>query len=334
MAPCSLLLTLEVVAGVVVAVAAASAATADDAGLDLQHLPLSVVRGALLTTADEDFGGDHGVFAASVDWHARTLSTLDRPAPYLACTAPGDNHGLEVLSFLRGVLAPGPAGGRVISNSDEHGICFLATATPQEAETVRRFQITAAKGGEGGGGGGGSPLSYWAPLPSTLKLAPGLLSYGGNRGDHGSNVTKRNEVDTSRPAGRRSLDEGVERQQAQRQRRRRLTTIHGQSLLGSAGRDTSAGSEVHGLTVELTPGVLPARNRLRQHDVDAGTTAVVWYESSVQLADHWREAFLSESLDVYGASFWSSGSFPLGVVDESHWAVSYTHLTLPTICSV
>lgn len=321
MAPCSLLLTLEAIAGVVqvAAAAASAAATAADAGLDLQPPPLSVVRGALLTTAGEDFGGHQGAFAASIDWHERILSALDRPAPYLACTAPGNNQGLEALSFLRSVLTPGPAGGRVISNSDEHGTCFLATATPQDAETVKNFQINAAKGQ---GGGRGSPLSYWAPLPSTLKLAPGLLSYGGDRGDHDSNARKRNDVDSSsKPAGnRRNLDEGVERQQARRQerrRRRRLTTIHGKSLLGSAGRDTSAGSEADGLTVELTPGVLAARRSRRQHDTEAGTTAAVWYESSVQLVDQWREALLSESLDVYGASFWSSGQ--VGVVEEIHW---------------
>ncbi|CAN0482576.1 unnamed protein product, partial [Laminaria digitata] len=237
---------------------------------DLQQPPLSVVRGALLTTAGEDFGDHEGAFAASVDWHERILSALDRPAPYLACTAPGNNdsnNGLEALSFLRSVLAPEPAGVRVISNSDEHGICFLATATPRDAETVRKLQIAASKGvgGGGGGGGGASPLSYWAPLPSTLKLAPGLLSYGGNRGDHdNSNAAKRNDVgNNSRPAGRRNLDDG------------------------------------------LTPGVLAARNRR-------------WYESSVQLADEWRDELLSESLDVYGASFWSSGSSVGLGLEESH----------------
>lgn len=258
----------------------------------LQYPPLSIIQNALLTTAEESYGGQKKAFVASVNWHLRTKlsEASDQPAPYLACTSPEYKNGHQALLYLQNQLSSS-ASARVVSSSDEHGICFLASATLEEADAIRTQPKKDAQGAQ--------VLSFWVPFPSALKLAPELLNYEGNNSEiepHDSRTKNGAATDNMRKSG------GA-----------RLTTRHGDSLVRAANGE--GGSLAHGLNIELAPGVLAGSTHRHPLDVEDGDAIAVGYSSTVLLVEKWRKDFMSESLDVHETSFWSS-SFPSGLLEE------------------
>ncbi|CAM9423631.1 unnamed protein product, partial [Ectocarpus sp. 12 AP-2014] len=257
----------------------------------LPHPPLSVIRGALLTTAGETFR-HQGEFKAAVEWHEARLDDA-RPAPYLACASPDSDRGGSGAT-LSHVLGAGAIGGRVVASSAEHGVCVVATATPGEAESV--FQ-------------GQQAFSSWVAFPSALKLAPGLLHHphegrdgGGGDGRLRTTHGERLRRPKDRKGGSRDNGNGGNGAGGSRGNGGSSSGSGSGGGSGSGSGDNIGGgpSGVTGLTVELAPGVLAATNR-------RGSGGGGWYASSGELTDEWREELMSESLDVHGKSFWSSG---------------------------
>lgn len=271
----------------------------------LPYPPLTVLHGTLLTTANSDFEGHDGAFAAAANWHSENTlqkSDDDQAAPYFACTAPSilttttttappaDTQagviGHHTLSRLQSILNSQWSSGkdkvRVVSNSDKHGVCFVATATLAEAEGI------LTKSSEEG------LLVSWVPFPSVLKLAPGLLNHNDNGEGAHEGIGKSVDVDSNVEEGHhkgRKLNA-----HSKSNARRRLTTTHGDRA--------TIGDEVHGLEVELAPGLLPAR----RHREDAARGA----SSSDMFAGEWGEDLMSEKLDLYGLGFWSDASMSDG----------------------
>lgn len=269
----------------------------------LPYPPLTVLHGTLLTTARSDFEGHDGAFAAAANWHSKNTlqkSDDDQAAPYFACTAPSilttttttatpaDTQtgviGHQTLSRLQSILNSQWSSGkdkvRVVSNSDKHGVCFIATATLAEAEGI------LTKSSEEG------LLESWVPFPSVLKLAPGLLNHNDNGEGTHEGIGKSGDVDSN---GEEDHHKGRRlNAHSKSNARRRLTTTHGDR----------ATSEVHGLEVELAPGLLPAR-RYRE-DAAGGAS------NSDKFAGEWSEDLMSESLDLYGLGFWSDASMSDG----------------------
>lgn len=270
-----------------------------NAPTNLQYPPLSVIQGTLITSAEKDFSGDEGAFFRSVHWHTRTkLDADDRiqhPAAYLACTPHEFPDGLAVLRSLQ-VLSSSESTVRVVSSSEEYGICFFVTATPEQAEYIRSSCPLFSNGGSG----------TWMPYPSTLKLAPGLLDHegtftwdssdgkdrsgGGDAGGHnnGERRTAKGKAGDSSPSVR-------------------LTTTYGKSLKFPRDDDRFS-SCINGLTIQLAPGVLPATNR-RRRETEQGTAGVTaWFVNSEQILEEWLEELMANSLNLYETNFWSSES--------------------------
>lgn len=271
----------------------------------LPYPPLSVIHGNLLTTAEEAFGGHQGSFDSSADWHSKTILRSDQPAPYLACTAADDtngsrDHALEALAYLRQVLSSHPSRVRVVSSSDEHGVCFFASATPAEAETVRRASNNNDNRNNNNGNhlstNGVPLLASWVPFPSSLKLAPGLLDHVG-KSESGDT---RDPMDQDKGVGGNTHDDAGK---TNNYRQRRLSTTHGRSL-------NTVGSEAHGLTIELAPGVLTATNRRRRRGPDTkDTSSAAWHADTVDdLVERWQEELMAETLDVHQGNFWATDS--------------------------
>lgn len=186
----------------------------------------------LISTARQDFSENDAAFGAALRWDAARLSKAGRLAPYLACAQYG--NGLEALVKLTDRLSEGSV--RRLSNSPQHGTCFVATASPEEA-------ISFSERPESNG------LSHFVLFPSVLKLSPGLL-------DHDTMATD---------------DPGV------------LTMTHGYKMRHP---------NVHGVRVELSPGVL-------EDDIS--------FHSFVEST---FEDLMSRSLDLRSRSFWTdSGVF-------------------------
>ncbi|CAN0218973.1 unnamed protein product, partial [Hapterophycus canaliculatus] len=267
------------------------------------HPPISVIHGVLLTTAAETFGDHQGAFAAAAEWHEARLHSLapHRPAPYLACAPPHDNSSnghndgnariSGQLPHLQGLLNSGAAGGRVVSSSDEHGVCILTTVTPSEAERVFRSAD------------GSSPSSFarvpykWVALPSALKIAPGLLDHGG-----GGITGVDGDVDNG-PAGPRMATTHGKR--LYRGKPRSSESSGKDSGNRSINGDTSGPSPVMGLTVELAPGVLAAAHRRDGGGGVGGGGHLL--DSAEDLVREWREELMSSSLNLHEISYWSSG---------------------------
>ncbi len=126
---------------------------------------LSTVENALLTTAKSDFGGNSQAFEAAAAWNGERLqASYDEGnhvrAPHLCCADYG--RAREASSRLNELLPPGSV--RLVAHSEQHGACFLATASHAQAEKVLadidRFVVRS-----------------FAPYPSALKIAPGVLKH-------------------------------------------------------------------------------------------------------------------------------------------------------------
>eukprot|EP00752_Nemacystus_decipiens_P004360 g3984.t1 len=150
--------------------------------------PLSVVEDALLTTAKSDFGGHSSAFEEAAAWNGKRLrvsTSTDQEehprAPHLCCT--DYEHGRKAYSLLQDLLSPEAV--RLVIHSEEHGACYLATASHADAatisENVDQFRVRSI-----------------APFPSALKVAPGLLEHGHSNGPgrlsvrHGAMMRKDN----------------------------------------------------------------------------------------------------------------------------------------------
>ena len=211
--------------------------------------PLALLEKVLLTTARDDFGGREDTYESAIEWqHQRLQRQTGRdqqrqPCPYLACF--GNGGAREAFSRLQTELLASPKSVQRLSLGKEDGdACFLATiGSPAEAaavsDSLRDLQ-----------------LSSFAPFPSALKLARGLLNLGAP-----------------------PLDGAGEQQQQQQQR---LTTTHGKSMRVD---------NVEGLSVELSPGFLPAR------DSTAGG-----------FVSDLLDGLLSTSVDLHANNFWSDAS--------------------------
>ncbi len=161
----------------------------------------------LLSTARDDFAGDDAIFGAATAWHGeRLLENPTRKAPHLACAE--YSKGRHAMKKLEGLLSKEAL--RRASNHKEHGACFFATASFSEAKRVSEDLA-------------GYGLTSFAPVPSALKLAPGLLNHEGLA-----------------PASGAGKDQD-----------QRLTTTHGERMRFG---------NVAGLDVALSPGVLPAHD--------------------------------------------------------------------------
>ena len=135
------------------------------------HPSLRVVENALLTTAKDDFAGRTKAFEAVTAWDEERLRASknhpDHPrrAPHLCCT--DYKHGREAYSLLQDLLSPWAV--RPVAHSEEHGACYFATASHDDAaaikENLEQFR-----------------LKSFAPFPSALKVAPGLLEHGHSNG--------------------------------------------------------------------------------------------------------------------------------------------------------
>ena len=129
--------------------------------------PLSVLEGALLTTAQKDFGGHEPGYHTAAGWDKDRLRSGPKGvrAPHLVCADYG--RGREAFALLRENLSQEAV--IHVSHSREYGACFIATASHEQATTLssdlERFR-----------------LSSIGPFPSALKLAPGLLDRHGESG--------------------------------------------------------------------------------------------------------------------------------------------------------
>lgn len=127
----------------------------------------------LLTTAQDDFEGRDGEFLEALSWQTERLSHSGRAGPHLACAEYGE--GRRALSQLGSFLSS-PASVRRVSNSVAQGACFIATASPTEVAVLSESPRVYT-------------LRVFVPLPSALKLAPGLLEYQTELGNAGRLTT-------------------------------------------------------------------------------------------------------------------------------------------------
>lgn len=169
---------------------------------------LGQIARMMLTTALEDFGNSDSAFGAAIAWHRdRLLETPNRRAPHFACAEYGE--GKRAMKKLEELVSKTSL--RRVSNRRDYGTCFFATMSFSQAAAAS--QDLQAYG-----------LVSFGPVPSVLKIAPGLLNHGGLEFEGG--------------------DEQLQQQQ-------RLTTTHGNRLRFE---------NVAGLEVSLSPGVLPAHD--------------------------------------------------------------------------
>lgn len=216
---------------------AAAAAACASASTSFPFPSLTVVENTILTTAKDDFSGHAKAFEAAAAWTGAKLRSSSisnnktatsceedgndcRPrGPHLCCA--GYEHGREVYSRLQGLLSPEAV--RPISHSDRHGACFFATASHTQAVAILELFEEEEQDTEEAGH---SRVSLrFAPFPSALKLAPGLLEQG-----------KKEASDE----GARDAPAGVAD---------RLAVSHGALMRKES---------VIGLAVELSPGTLKA----------------------------------------------------------------------------
>lgn len=211
--------------------------------------PLPLVENTLLTTAKDDFAGSEDAYESAVSWHLERLqgapqsrdTTTAAPCPFIACGP--YSTAQEIISRLQSTLPPRAI--RKLHLGKEHGVCLMLTMASIEAAAAISEDLPTHN------------LLSFAPFPSTLKLAPGLL-------EHNSDLAE------------------------SRHGTARLATTHGENMRVG---------EVLGLTLQLSPGVLPA------HHEDAGP-----------FIDELLQYLMAESLDLHEINFWSaSGTMSAGV---------------------
>lgn len=122
---------------------------------------LAMMKEIFISTATEDFDGYSAAFDGAISWYGERLYQSGSSGAHIACAEYGD--GLQARSSLEDFLSPASA--RLLSSHKEHGACFIVTASSAQA-TI----LTTHPGAYG--------LNLFFPLPSVLKLAPGLLDHG------------------------------------------------------------------------------------------------------------------------------------------------------------
>lgn len=323
------------------AAAPAPAPAVDDAIKPLQQIPyppLEIIEHVLITTAKRDFNNDQGLFDAAVSWHrtknlllgaradvdgeTATTKRANTPAPYLLCggsssrAGDGEYHGSvqPTLSYLRSMV-PSELHVHVVSNSEEHGACYLVTATPVEAASILDFEAESGNRVQSILSGRNVPrlLVSMGPFPSTLKLAPGLLDHGDATspaivtGDEGRDSAT--EATTERASGCDGQvlrttssssdildsDDGDHRRRRRRQHWR-LATLHGERLRNG---------DIQGLTVELSPGLLPKEKSRQRKGSDCVVCTRISTHSFSVLVEQWLGDLMSPSLDLHATNFWS-----------------------------
>lgn len=167
-----------------------------------QLSPLGVMDKACISTANQDFNEHHQAFNEAITWFGAHLYRSGKSGAHVACTEYG--KGRTALEKLKGFLAPVSV--RALSNHREHGTCFIATSSAAEAAILSENRATYG-------------LHLFFPLPSVVKLAPGLLNYT----THGAGTVLTHSD--------------------------RLQTTYGKRTLMT---------NVLGLSVALSPGLLPA----------------------------------------------------------------------------
>lgn len=123
------------------------------------HPTLDLIEATVVTTASQDFSSDHHAFVIASIWQSQRLSDTDQPGPYLACGS--YTRGSEARSKLEGAFSSLSV--RTVSHTEAHGVCFVVTASPADAEVLLRDPSTFG-------------LHSAVPFLSTMKLAPGLLN--------------------------------------------------------------------------------------------------------------------------------------------------------------
>lgn len=207
---------------------------------------------------------------------------MEKPAPYLACAR--YRQGGSALSRVRDTLRV-TASVRTVSHTEEHGTCFLATATPSEADAIA-------------GDMGAFGIDSFGVFPSVLKLSPGLLDH--HHGEEGLFAGDNSPAASSEERGRDDKSEGHERAeisegarwfskkqyQQQQDQLQSLATTHGHMMRHP---------NVNGLNVELTPGILP-------EGVPVDTTN---YNHNYDLPLQLEQGLMSKTLDLHASNFWS-----------------------------
>eukprot|EP00903_Cladosiphon_okamuranus_P006848 g6670.t1 len=181
---------LHLTPALVVASAASTFAASTSSINSAPYPSLGIVEAALRTTAKSDFGGHSKAFEAAATWNGDRLRAIssgnDRQeehprAPHLCCA--DYEHGREAYSLLQELLSPEAV--QLVAHSEEDGACYFATASHQDAAAIaenhERFRLRS-----------------FAPFPSALKVAPGLLEHGHSNGPgrlrtrHGAMMRKDN----------------------------------------------------------------------------------------------------------------------------------------------
>lgn len=121
---------------------------------------LELFQKVAISTAEQDFIKQDGLFAEALDWDVKRLKEPGRTSPYLACAK--YIHGREAFSNLGEFL--GAHSVHRLSNSPAQGTCFIASASPVEAAEIS--EDLASK-----------RLNQFILWPSVLKLSPGLLDH-------------------------------------------------------------------------------------------------------------------------------------------------------------
>lgn len=127
---------------------------------------LGQMEKVLHSTAPEDFDGNNAAFLSATSWDEPRLNlNPHRHSAYLACAEYG--NGREGLDQLESVIPK--FGIRRISNAQDLGTCYIVAANATQSLEV----ISAGRQSRRNG------ISTFGPIPSALKLAPGLLDYEG-----------------------------------------------------------------------------------------------------------------------------------------------------------
>ena len=135
---------------------------------------LSLLESALRTTSTRDFDGRDSAYQATVLWEQQRLryKSKNQRTPYLACAKYSDGH--EAADRLKNFLSPEAV--RFTSNTRETGACFIVAASYEQEDFISGYPEQFS-------------LTSIGPIPSALKLAPGLLDHNGNGNSTGRLVT-------------------------------------------------------------------------------------------------------------------------------------------------
>lgn len=150
---------------------------------------LDLVESVMLTSLSRDFAGHHGAFVAAHHWQRQRLLDKDQPSPYLGCVDYGGAQ--DARKHLEHYLSTPDI--YSVSNTQDHGACFIVTALPTEAEMI--LNDPSAFG-----------LRSAGPFLTTLKFTPGLLDEGASQE---ANVSKNSPSELRTTHGRKMKIPGI-----------------------------------------------------------------------------------------------------------------------------